>query len=55
MSDAHKITGISIQAKSTEPLIAIVRVITREAEMEFEITQDLAHRICTDLEHFLTR
>jgi hypothetical protein len=55
MSDAHKITGVSIQAKSTEPSIAIVRVITHEAEMKFEINQDLAHRICTDLERFLTR
>jgi hypothetical protein len=55
MSDAQKITELSIQAKSTEPSIAIVRVTTHEAEMKFEITQDLAHKICTDLERFLTR
>jgi hypothetical protein len=55
MSDAQKITELSIQAKSTEPSIAIVRVTTHEAEMKFEISQDLAHRICTDLERFLTR
>ena len=55
MSNAKTITGLSIQAKSTEPSIAIVRVITHEAEMKFEITQDLAHKICTDLERFLTR
>lgn len=55
MSDAHKITAVSIEAKSTQPSIAVVRVNTRAAEMKFEINQDLAHKICTDLERFLTR
>jgi hypothetical protein len=55
MSDTQKITGVSIEAKSAEPLVAIVRVNTHAAEMKFEITQDLAHKICTDLERFLTR
>ena len=55
MSDTQMITGISIEAKSTEPSIAIVRVNTDAAEMKFEINQDLAHKICTDLERFLTR
>ena len=55
MSDVHKITEISIFTKSTEPLTGIVQVNTAEAEMKFEITEDLAHAICTDLERFLTR
>jgi hypothetical protein len=55
MSDAHKITEISILAKSKEPLTGIVRVNTANAEITFEITEDLAHKICTDLERFLTR
>jgi hypothetical protein len=55
MSDAQKITELCIQAKTTEPSIAIVRVVTHEAEMKFEITQEMAHKICTDLERFLTR
>lgn len=55
MSDVHKATEISVVTKSTEPLIGIVRVNTADAEMKFEITEDLAHAICTDLERFLTR
>jgi hypothetical protein len=55
MSDVHKITEISILTKSTEPLIAIVRLNTADTEIKVEITEDLAHRICTGLERFLTR
>jgi hypothetical protein len=55
MRDVHKITEVSILTRSTEPLTGIVQVNTADAEMKFEITEDLAHRICTDLERFLTR
>jgi hypothetical protein len=55
MHDVHKITEVTILTKSNEPLIGIVQVSTADAEIKFEITEDLAHRICTDLERFLTR
>ena len=55
MSDVHKITEVSILTKSREPLTGIVQVNTADAEMKFEITEDLAHKICTDIERFLTR
>jgi hypothetical protein len=55
MSDAHKITEVSVSVKSAEPLIGVVLVSTVNAEIKFEITEDLAHKICTDLERFLTR
>jgi hypothetical protein len=55
MRDVHKITEVTILAKSTEPRTGIVRVNTADAEIKFEITEDLAHQICTDLERFLTR
>ena len=55
MSEAHKITEISILTKSTEPLVGIVQVSTTDREISFEMTEDLAHKICTDLERFLTR
>jgi hypothetical protein len=55
MSEVHKITEVTILTKSTEPLTGIVQVNTAEAEIKFEITPDLAHQICTDLERFLTR
>jgi hypothetical protein len=54
MRDVHKITEISILTKSTEPLTGIVQVNTAKAALEFEITEDLAHKICTDLDRFLT-
>jgi hypothetical protein len=55
MRDVRKITEVFILTKSTEPLTGIVQVNTADAEMKFEITEELAHRICTDLERFLTR
>jgi len=55
MNDAQRITEVSISTKSTEPLTGIVKVNTADAEVKFEITEDLAHKICTDIERFLTR
>lgn len=55
MSDPLKITDISVSVKSTEPLIGIVHVSTPDQEIKFEVTDEVAHKICTDLERFLTR
>jgi hypothetical protein len=55
MTDVHRITEITVSTKSTEPLTGIVRVNTTDVEVKFEITEELAHKICTDLERFLTR
>jgi hypothetical protein len=55
MSDLHKISAITVTAKSTEPSTGIVQFDTGDAVMKFEITEDLAHLICTKLERFLTR
>jgi hypothetical protein len=54
MSGTHKVIEISILAKSAEPSTAIVQVNTTDTQMKFEITEDLAHKICADLERFLT-
>jgi len=55
MSDPHKISGITVTAKSTEPSTGIVQFETGDAVIKFEITEDLAHLICAALERFLTR
>ena len=55
MNDAQKATEISVLAGSMEPLTGILQVHTADAEIKFEITEDLANKICTDLERFLTR
>jgi hypothetical protein len=54
MTDPQKATEVSVLTTSTEPLTGIVQVNTAEAEIEFEITEDIAHKICIDLERFLT-
>ncbi len=54
MTDPQKATEVSVLTRSTEPLTGIVQVNTAEAEIEFEITEDIAHKICIDLERFLT-
>jgi hypothetical protein len=55
MRDVHKITEVTVLTQSTEPLIGIVQVDTADTEIKFELTEDMAHKICTDLERFLTR
>ena len=55
MSDVHKVTDVTISTKSTDPLTGIVQVNTVDTEIKFEITEDLAHKICSDLERFFTR
>jgi len=55
MNDVEKAVEISVLPRSAEPSTAIVQVNTAGTEMKFEITEDMAHKICTDLERFLTR
>ena len=55
MTELSRITEITVSTKSTEPLTGVVELSTTEEELEFEITAEIAHKICTDLERFLTR
>ena len=55
MSDAARITEISVTRKSTQPPRAVLQVFTQRASLEFELTEELAHQICIKLERFLTR
>jgi hypothetical protein len=55
MSEACRIIEVKVSAVSSEPLTGLVQVNTPEAEIEFEITEDLAHKFCADLERFLTK
>lgn len=55
MTDFDRITEIAVSTKSTEPLTAIVRLRTTETEIKFELTEEMAHKICLDIERFLTR
>ena len=55
MSDVYKMTEITVLPRSTGPLVGIVQINTTDKAFRFEITEELAHRICTELERFLTQ
>jgi len=55
MPDVHKIIDVSVTTTSTRPLCAIVEVEAVGSTMKFELTEEIALRMCTDLEHFLTQ
>jgi mitochondrial fission protein ELM1 len=55
MRDAHKITAISISTRSMDPLRGVVTIDTGASTVKFELNEDIAHSICTHLEHFLTQ
>lgn len=55
MRDVHKIIDVSVTTRSTRPLCAIVEVEAVGSTMKFELTEEIALRMCTDLERFLTQ
>lgn len=55
MPHLSRITEINVSTKSTEPLTGIVELCTTDEEFKLEITEEMAHKICMDLERFLTR
>ena len=55
MRDVHKIIDVSVSTISTSPLRGIVEIDTADSTIKFELTEDIAHSICTDLERFLTQ
>jgi hypothetical protein len=55
MTHVQKMTDVAVLTRSTEPLVGLIRVATPEAEMEFEITEQLAFEICVALDSFLDR
>ena len=55
MSDPRRIVGLSISTVSTEPLRGIVEIDSFDSTVTFELSEDTALKICTDLERFLTQ
>lgn len=55
MTDVRKIARFSIVTHSTNPLRGTVEIDTANATMKFELDEDMAHGLCTDLERFLTQ
>lgn len=55
MSDVHKIARFSISTDSTNPPRGVLEIDTTNSTMKFELDEELAHSLCTDLERFLTQ
>jgi hypothetical protein len=55
MRDVPKIVEIAIATVSTDPLRGIVEIGTGVSTTKYELDEDMAHSICTVLEHFLTQ
>jgi hypothetical protein len=55
MTDVHKIAKFSISTHSTNPPRGMVEIDTASSTIRFELDEDTAHGLCTDLERFLTQ
>jgi hypothetical protein len=55
MTAVHKIASFSISTSSVEPARGIVEIATTNATHKFELNEEMAHKLCTDLERFLTQ
>ncbi|QPF87756.1 hypothetical protein IC762_16300 [Bradyrhizobium genosp. L] len=51
----QRATDIAVTTKSTEPMRAILEIDCAGSLAKFEINEDLAHRLCSELERFLTQ
>ena len=55
MHGVCNLADFSIATNSTDPLRGVVTLVTPSSSLTFHLTEDIAHRICTDLERFLTQ
>ena len=55
MDEVLKITDVSISTMSTKPLRAVIELHAADSKIRFEVSEDVAHGICTGLERFLTQ
>jgi len=55
MPDRPTISGVFVSTKSTAPLRGTIEIHTATSTMRFELDDEVAHSLCTQLEHFLTQ
>jgi hypothetical protein len=55
MHDVSGLTRFSISTDSTSPLRGVVEIVVAGSILRFAIGEEAAHRICTELERFLTQ
>ncbi|MHC2462898.1 hypothetical protein ACVIHD_001910 [Bradyrhizobium embrapense] len=51
----HRATNIAVSAVSAAPLRGTIAIDCSGTVATFEIDEELAHRLCSDLERFLTQ
>ena len=55
MHDIRNLTRFSVSTNSTSPLRGVVEIDAAGCSMKFELNEEIAHTICTDLDRFLTQ
>jgi hypothetical protein len=55
MHDIRNLTRLSVSTNSVDPLRGVVEIDAADFSMKFGLNEELAHRICTELERFLTQ
>jgi hypothetical protein len=55
MRDAHQIVDVSVSTTSTRPLCGMVDNESADSNITFELTEETALSICTEIERFLTQ
>ncbi|MBR0692907.1 hypothetical protein [Bradyrhizobium lablabi] len=51
----QRVTSITVSTESAEPLRGIIEIDCADAAAKFEINEELALQLCSDLERFLTQ
>ncbi|WP_454618764.1 hypothetical protein [Bradyrhizobium cenepequi] len=51
----RKIAAFSVTTNCAEPLRGIVEIDMAGTTLRFELNEDLAHSLCSDLDHFLAQ
>lgn len=51
----QRIANVSVSTVSVEPLRGMVEITTGNSALLFELDEELAHRLCSELERFLTQ
>jgi hypothetical protein len=51
----HRVTKVTISTISAKPLGGIVQIDTAASTMQFELNEEIAHDLCTQLDRFLTQ
>jgi hypothetical protein len=51
----QRATNVAVATTSAEPLRGILEIGSAGGITKFEISEDLAHQLCSDLERFLTQ